>query len=64
MINLYIEDQTFFMLGAFLYDLKQHLPMLNEFVDKILVHAPDKSSGERVQEVKIYFKFIGKFDIL
>lgn len=38
-------------------------PMLNEFVDKILVHAPDKSSGERVQEVEIYFKFIGKFDI-
>ena len=37
--------------------------MLNEFVDKILVHAPDKSSGERVQEVEIYFKFIGKFDI-
>ncbi|MDO5396902.1 MAG: recombinase family protein [bacterium] len=38
-------------------------PMLNEFVDKILVHAPEKVDGERVQEVEIYFKFIGKFDI-
>lgn len=38
-------------------------PMLNEFVDKILVHAPEKIDGERVQEVEIYFKFIGKFDI-
>lgn len=37
--------------------------MINEFVDKILVHAPDKSSGERVQEVEIYLNFIGKFDV-
>lgn len=37
--------------------------MIYEFVDKILVHAPDKSSGERVQEVEIYLKFIGKADI-
>ena len=37
-------------------------PMINEFVDKIIVHAPDKSSGERVQEVEIYLKFIGKFE--
>ena len=38
-------------------------PMIYEFVDKIIVHAPDKSSGERVQEVDIYLKFIGKFDV-
>lgn len=38
-------------------------PMINEFIDKILVHAPDKSSGERIQEVDIYFKFIGNFKI-
>ena len=25
--------------------------------------APDKSSGEREQEVDIYLKFIGKFDV-
>jgi hypothetical protein len=38
-------------------------PMVNEFIDKIIIHAPDKSSGERTQEVEIYLKFIGKFDI-
>ena len=37
--------------------------MLYEFVDRILVHAPDRSSGERVQEVDIYFKFIGHFEV-
>lgn len=38
-------------------------PMINEFIEKILVHEADKSSGERVQEVEIYFKFIGKFEL-
>ncbi len=38
-------------------------PMINEFVDKIIVHEADRSSGERVQEVDIYLKFIGKFDV-
>lgn len=38
-------------------------PMLLEFVDKILVHAPEKVDGERVQEVDIYLRFIGKIDI-
>lgn len=38
-------------------------PMLNEFIEKILVHEADRSSGERVQEVEIYFKFIGKFEM-
>ena len=37
--------------------------MILEFVDKIVVHAPDHSTGERTQEVDIYLKFIGKFDV-
>jgi len=37
--------------------------LLREFVEKIVVHAPDKSTGDRVQEVDIYLKFIGKFDV-
>ena len=36
--------------------------MIYEFIDKIIVHAPDRSTGERTQEVEIYLKFIGKFD--
>ena len=38
-------------------------PMLNEFVDKILVHAPDRSTGERTQEVEIYLNFIGNIGV-
>lgn len=36
--------------------------MIYEFVDKIIVHAPEKVDGERVQEVEIQLKYIGKFD--
>ena len=38
-------------------------PMINEFVDKIIVHAPEKVDGDRTQEVEIYLKFIGRFDL-
>lgn len=38
-------------------------PMINEFIDRIIVHAPKKVDGDRVQEVEIYLKFIGHFDL-
>jgi hypothetical protein len=38
-------------------------PMINEFVDRIVVYEADKSSGEREQDVDIYLNFIGKFDL-
>lgn len=38
-------------------------PMINEFIEKILVHAPEKVDGNRVQEVEIYLKFIGCFEL-
>lgn len=34
----------------------------NEFVKRIVVHAPDKSSGKRVQKVDIVWNFIGMVD--
>ena len=38
------------------------IAMLNEFIDKILVHERDrKGSRETTQEVEIYFNFVGKF---
>lgn len=37
--------------------------MLNELVDKIIVHAPDKSSGHRRQKIDIYYKAAGIIDI-
>jgi DNA invertase Pin-like site-specific DNA recombinase len=36
-------------------------PILNSFISKVVVHEADKSSGERVQDVDVYFQFIGKF---
>jgi DNA invertase Pin-like site-specific DNA recombinase len=33
--------------------------ILNSFVDRVVVHEADKSSGKRTQEVDIYFNFIG-----
>ena len=38
-------------------------PMLNEFVDKILVHEAEKIDGERTQEVEVYLNYIGKFEL-
>ena len=39
-------------------------PMINEFVDKILVHAPGRDEyGDRCQEIEIYLKFIGNFQV-
>jgi len=38
-------------------------PMINEFIDKIIVHAPEKIDGDRTQEIEIHLKFIGRFDL-
>ena len=35
--------------------------LLNEFVEKIVVHEADKSSGQREQQIDIHLSFIGKF---
>jgi hypothetical protein len=37
-------------------------PMIAEFIEKIVVHEADKSSGERVQKVDVYLNYIGKFN--
>ena len=36
--------------------------LLREFVEKIVVHAPDKSSGHRVQRIDVHYNFIGEVD--
>ncbi|MBQ5521750.1 MAG: DUF4368 domain-containing protein [Oscillospiraceae bacterium] len=38
-------------------------PMINEFIEKIIVHAPEKVDGDRVQQVDIYLSFIGQFEL-
>ena len=37
--------------------------MLHEFVEKVIVHEADKSSGKREQRVDIYLNFIGRFEV-
>lgn len=37
--------------------------MVNEFVKKIIVHAPDKSSGHRRQKIELVWNFIGEVNL-
>jgi len=31
--------------------------IMHELIEKIIVHAPDKSSGHRTQEIEIHYRF-------
>ena len=31
--------------------------IMHEFIEKILVHAPNKSSGYRTQQIEIHYRF-------
>ena len=60
-----ITEKRFELLSAE-YEREQEeltTPMIFEFVDRIIVHAPEKIDGERSQEVEIFLKFIGRFDV-
>lgn len=37
--------------------------LVHEFVAKIIIHAPDKSSGHRVQQIDVHYNFIGEIDL-
>jgi len=37
--------------------------LVNQFIQRIVVHAPDRSSGHRTQQVDIYYNFIGQFPV-
>ncbi len=38
--------------------------IVNEFIKKIIVHAPEKVNGKRVQKVDIVFNFVGEINFL
>ena len=38
-------------------------PTLHAFVEKVVVHEADRSSGKREQQVDIHLNFIGQFDV-
>lgn len=37
--------------------------IVNEFIKKIIVHAPEKINGKRTQKVEIIFNFVGEVEI-
>ena len=38
-------------------------PIINEFVDKVLVHKAERIDGERVREIEVFLNFIGKVEL-
>lgn len=45
-------------------DIQELTPaIVNEFVDKVLVHKIEKTDGNRVQEIEIFLKYIGKVEL-
>jgi hypothetical protein len=64
------QEQHILDLSRFLTRVRKHTlvteltpTLLNELVERIEVHAPDKSSGKRCQQVEVCFNFIGALDI-
>ncbi|MCM1559296.1 MAG: DUF4368 domain-containing protein, partial [Butyrivibrio sp.] len=37
--------------------------IVNELIKKIIVYAPDRSGGKRIQRIKIIFNFLGEVDL-
>jgi len=37
--------------------------LIDEFIDRIVVHAPERKDGHRTQKVEIILKHIGKFRV-
>ena len=61
-----VQEQKTLDLSRFMTQVRKHTNvteltpiLLNELVERIEIHAPDKSSGKRVQDIDIYFNFVG-----
>lgn len=66
-IDTYEQDRTDF--DSFAAIIRKYVgireltpTIVNEFVKKIIVHAPDKSSGHRRQKIEIVWNFIGELE--
>ena len=63
-------EQSEFDLQEFLRNVRKYTDpkeltseLLNDLVDRIVIHAPDKSCGKRRQKIEIYYKAAGIIDI-
>ena len=52
-------DRFIRQVKKYLYLGKLTPTILNDMVNAVYVHAPDKSSGHRVQEIEISYNYIG-----
>ena len=66
-VDTYEQDRTDF--DSFASVIRKYVgireltpAIVNEFVKKIIVHAPDKSSGHRRQKIEIVWNFIGELE--
>lgn len=66
-VDTYEQDRTDF--DSFAAIIRKYVgireltpTIVNEFVKKIVVHAPDKSSGHRRQKIEIVWNFIGELE--
>ena len=66
-VDTYEQDRTDF--DSFASVIRKYVgireltpTIVNEFVKKIVVHAPDKSSGHRRQKIEIVWNFIGELE--
>ena len=54
----------FFALVEKYVDIPELTPtIVNEFIKKIIIYAPDKSSGKRTQEIRIIFNFLDEVEL-
>ncbi|MFR4989466.1 recombinase family protein [Anaerotruncus colihominis] len=66
-VDTYEQDRTDF--DSFAAVIRKYVgireltpTIVNEFIKKIIVHAPDKSSGHRRQKIEIVWNFIGELE--
>lgn len=63
-------EQSEFDLQQFLVNVRRYTApeeltaeLLNDLIDRIVIHAPDRSSGHRKQNIEIYYKVAGIINI-
>ena len=36
--------------------------LTHKLIDKIIIHSPEETNGEKTQKIEIYYKFVGRLD--
>ena len=55
--KLYLRMPTYSMHSSIRFFVLLTPEIMHELIEKIVVHAPDKSSGHRTQEIEIHYRF-------